>query len=269
MGHIVLATQDLLASATLGAGPTGTYGPVGNLQRRLPSEPVLLTDLASAYITIEWAEAQPINLIAALYCNATAGAATWRVRAAATLAAAVSAPVYDSGSALFAGSDVALRHRSGRRHDWKWLPSGQSHKAWRIDFADAGNADGALILGKLVIDTAWQPARNISYGWSAGLVDPSRKPKAELGQYEPLNRRPYMMTQFDLRFGTEAQMWGSAFEIDQKIGTTMPLLAIRDPDAATYRQAKAVFGLQQDLGQLGNPHFNVFDKRYLIEELLP
>lgn len=268
MGNVVFATTERVRAAALGSGPAPGAMTAANLKRRQPSDRLRLTDLAQAYVTADLGLAVPVTLVAPLYVSATP-AATWRVRAAATAEAVTAAPGYDSGAMPLAGA-AGLAHRMGTVHGQLFLAAPQAWRHWRIDLHDAANPAGYLDLGALVIADAWQPEVNISYDWSIGLVDPSRKRKAAAGEVAPLKRKPYLAGRFALDFGSEADLWGAAFDLDAACGTTEPALIVRDPELAEeYRQKQTIFGLFADLDPIANPHFAIYRKRYDIEELIP
>lgn len=264
MANILLATANPLATATLAAGTTASAGPVGNLLRREPADAMILTNSGSAYVTIDLgADPDAIRVFAVLYCNA----GTWRVRADDVEGDVTADPTYDSGTVNFGGSETGLRHRDGMRHDWIYWAAGVTYRYWRIDFADPDDDDGRTIVGNLIMDYGFQPAVNIAYGGSLGLVDPSRKPRSVDGQLEPLVRRPYMATEFAINFGTEAEMYGEAFDLDEIAATVNQVLYLRDPAATTYRQKQAVLGTFRALAPIVDASFDIYSKRYQIEEL--
>jgi hypothetical protein len=268
MGNIALATPDRLSRAALTSGPSAPGSPVSNLVRREPSDALVLTDLSQAHVGIDFGEPYAPRLVAPLYAGTTQ-AATWRLRGAADAAALLAAPAYDSGPLPFGRGEAGLRHRRGLVHDWIWDPAMPACRHWRIDFADPANPGGRLVLGNLVMDRAWRPARNIAYGGSLGLVDPSRRPRSVEGRRDPLARRPYMGTEFGLDFGTEDEMYGAALDLDEAVGTTGAVLYLRDPEATAHRQKKALLGLFSELRPVVDAHFGLYSKRFQIEELIP
>lgn len=269
MANAVFGSQWRMADVTFYSGPFATAAPPENLIKREPSVPLILTDLSDLRVEFEFPAAIDVNLLAVLYCDATS-AATLRWRGATSRANLTAAPGYDSGSLSFAGGDSGLPSRKNRRHDVRWLgDSAQSYSWWRLDISDAAKSDGRLIIGNVVIDAAWQPGINIAYGGGGGLMDPSRKPRSEPGQVQPLSRSKHRILRHRLSFQSEDDMYGFADDLDEQIGTTEPLLFVRDPEATTYRQEKIVFGLQNEIGEINDQAFNIYEKAYVIEELIP
>lgn len=266
MGNLVFATQDAMTGAAITAGPYAATGGPANLIRPEPSDALVLTDPAQAYAVVHMPAAPPVRLVAPLYVSG--GRPThWRYRAADTEAGLTAAPAVDSGSIAFASGATGLRHRGGGLHAWALLDAAAAHAWWRVDLT---GASAPIVWGQLVLADPWQLARNIAYGWSMGLIDPSRKPRAVQGQVEPLNRSRYMGGEFSVDFASEAEMWGDGFDLDQVCGTTTPALVIRDPDLiGDTAQRQAIWGLFSELSPIANPVFDLYSKRWRIEELLP
>lgn len=264
MANILFATPTLLQSATLSSGQAAAAAPVSNLLHREPSVPLILTNPAAAWVGVDFGDDPPaLRIVAVLYSNA----GSFRVRADDT--DPTSSPAYDSGSVDFGRNEAGLKHRRFRKHDWLWWVTPKTYRYWRIDFANPADADNRTIVGNLVMDYGVQPAINQAYGGGIGLIDPSRKPRSVEGQVEPLRRRPYSGVEFQIQYGSEAEMFGQAWDLDELTGTVDPVLYIRDPDATVYRQKTSVFGLMRDIGPIVDEAFGVFSKRYQIEELIP
>lgn len=239
---------------------------VTNLQRRNPSDGLRLLDLSQAWIQADLGASTAINLIAPLYVSAT-NTATWRVRAADTEADLTATPSYDSGVLSLAGAS-GLTHRESRVHGQLYLATAQTARYWRVDFYDTSNAAGCLDIGALVIDNAFQPTQNISYGWSIGLVDPSTKARSVSGHVSVVYRKKYLSGQLSLECQDKAAIW-SLFTLDQKVGKTEPVLVIRDPEEdEEYRQQQTIYGILSELSPIVNDHYQLYSKRYDIEELI-
>lgn len=268
MGKILIATTGKIRESVLSSGPVAPKLGIENLKRRNPTQGTRLLNLAEAWIAIDLGAAMPINLIAPLYVQATL-AATWRVRAANDANAVIDAPLYDSGPMVLSNA-LGLAHRGGAVHGQKFLgASSVTARFWRVDFDDPTNPAGYLDLGALVMDRGFQPDLNIGFGWSVGLVDPSRKAKAISGAVSPTMRRKYMTGQIAFECQSQDMAYGQLFAIDQEVGVTEPVLLIRDPDLPEqYRQQQTIFGLLTELQPIVNDHFELFSKRFEIEELV-
>lgn len=268
MGNIVFATGAELRSATISTGPSAAGGGGECLLRREPADALILTSSDRYYVVVDLGEPKPIRLVAPLYVSASPSA-TWRVRAADTLDATTGAPKYDSGPMIFGRGELGLKHRRGRLHDWIWSDTPIIARYWRVDFYDFENPEARLLVGNLVLSEAWQPSNNIVYGWSMGVTDPSRVPRAVAGRRDPLNRRPYMTGKVAFDVALESDMFGMAWDLDEEVGTTEAVLILIDPSLGVYRQKKAVWGLFTSLEPIVNPYFKIYAKSYEIEELIP
>ena len=265
-GHIVIATPALSDAAVLAANGASEGMPLVNLQRMQPIEVWRTTDPANAFVTVDLGASETVSLVALLHTNASA-AATWRIRAAAVEGDVVTSPAYDSTS-------VSLWPTAGL-DTWPtvngllWLgASPQTLRYWRIDVADGSNPDGFFQAGRLLFANAWQPARNISYGWGLGWSDPSPKPRSLGGQTYPVRRPRARQMSFRLDFQSEAALYDNAFEIDRLRGTADDLLVVRDPTNVARLQQWAVHGTLDGLAPIINSQFSIFSKDYTVSELL-
>lgn len=270
--NIVIATPVLSDAAVLTAGSEAADMPAANLLTQQPIDVWRATDLANAYLVADLGAAAAINLVALLYTNASS-AAQWRVRAAASEADLTAAPGYDSGL-------VDMWPHAGLEtwdwtHAFRWLgvagatPGPQTFRWWRIDVADPGNAAGYVQAGRLYLAAAWQPTRNLLYGWSVGFIDFSAKVRAAGGQILPGSRPLHRVARFALRCDSESEMYDNAFEIDRRRGTSGDVLVLRDPATPSRLMKQSVYGTLSSLEPIVNARFNVFEKPYEIEEMIP
>ena len=273
MGNPVIATPVLSDAAVLTASSAPATLPVTNLQTQPPSEAWRGLDTAASFIEADLGAAQPVNLVALLHTN-LGSAGTWRIRAAASQAALTAAPVYDS-------TVIAAWPTSGLE-TWPlvnavlWLGSSpQTLRWWRIDLADAANPDGFLSAGRLFIADAWQPSRNLAYGWSIRWIDPSEVTRSLGGQAFPVARTPWRVFTFSLPIvatsqqAAEDELYGNAFELGRLRGISGDVFAIRDPDNTDQLQRQGMHALMTDLRPIVNDAFNLFTTRFAFEELLP
>lgn len=272
MANIVIAEGSLTDAATFAAGSEAATLPVSNLATIQPGDVWRATDLAAAWVTIDLGAAAAIDLIGLLYTNASS-AATFRVRAAATEADVTASPGYDSGS-------LTLWPTTGLE-DWDWVhrvlflgasggtgDGAQSYRYWRVDVSDAGNADGYFQMGRLMLAASWQPTRNLGFGWSLGWIDESPQKQAIGGQSSSLDRRARRVLNWSLDWMNEADA-NEAFELDRTVGRKKPVLVVRDPATASRAQRQTIYGKQQQLQLVDERAFQLYRKRYQIEEMLP
>ena len=154
-------------------------------------------------------------------------------------------------------------------HSIDWQAAGNSFRWWRIDVSDGANPDGKFRAGRAYIAKAFQPAKNLIFNWPLGWIDDSLVEKALGGQLYPLERPPRRSIDFALSSLTEAEAFAEAFEFDRLRGNAKDVLAIRDPDATTYLHTQTIYGLMTGFRPIINRAFDLYEKTYRIEELLP
>ena len=190
------------------------------------------------------------------------------MRAATSQANLTASPGYDSTS-------VSVWPTTGLE-DWPfvhgilWLgASPQTFRWWRVDYADAGNADGVLEAGRLIIAKAWQPTRNRRFGMSFTFIDPSPRRAARGGQLHvlPLERRRRL--DFGLALLSETEVMENAFELQRLRGLGKDVLVIPDPTKTAQQARQAIYGLLPELSPISDPRFNNYEVRFAVEEMLP
>jgi len=275
MGRIVIATPDLSDVATLtGLGTIAAALPITNLQAMQPGKVCRWTSLSTIAFRVDLGAAYAINLAALGPHNGTS-AATLQVRAGASEAAADAGTGYDSGavSAWTSAGRPSLGYDGDMLWSLRWLaasggPGAQTFRYWRFDFVDAANPDGYFDLGRLVLDVAWQPTRNLRYGWGVGWDEPSDIVRSIGGQAWPIERARGRILEFTLGAMTESEMMANAYEIQRKRGKAKDILVIRNPDATTQLHRQMVHGLLADLPPLVNRTFNLYETGYRLAELV-
>jgi hypothetical protein len=266
--NLLLANQAAMAGCSWAASAFAPGGPPANLLAREPSLPLIWTDPGDCIVTCHLAAPTAVRLVWLGYLSCS-DAATFRVRLLLDDVA-----VHDTrvGMTDMACSDgqPGLRHRKYRRHCFMLLDAAVTCDAVEVTVFDAGNTDGRLLLGSLVIADPFQSERNISYGLTPpSLSDPSRPATAAPGQRAPLNRAPYDVAAFQLRFLSEAEAVGSLREFMEDVGTTLPVLAILKPAATLYAERWTIFGLLDAVQPISLPVFDLFATAFRIEELIP
>lgn len=263
---MMLATKRRVEDGTLtAAGTLSSTLPVANLATDQPGEAARWTSLTGMAIVLELDAAQAINLIALIAHNGT-GSATWQIRGATSEANLTASPGYDSGS-------VSMWPATGRPSGHDKLTSihvpasAQTFQWWRIDISDGSNPDGYFEAGALIVDDAFQPGVNMAYGQAIGFDDPSEQVRAEGGQTWATPTGARRTVQFTLGFESEADMMGTAYEIDRRRGARKPVFWVFDPAETTHLHRRAVYGLQTALRPIVLPAVSVYEKRYTLAEM--
>lgn len=268
--HIVIATPELADAGTLtGLGTIAATLPVTNLQTMQPGKVARWTSLATVALRLDLGTAPNVNLIALGPHNGSADM-EWRVRAGDSEGDADSGVGYDS-------AQVSAWPSPGRPAGYDdvmlwsllWLGGApEAHRYWRIDIYDPSNTAGYFQAGRLVVDAAWQPTKNLRYGWGIGWNDASEVVEAIGGQAWPVERARRRVMEFALGSMSEAEMWANAYEIARKRGRAKDLLVIRDPTAAAQLHRQMVHGLLTELPPLVNRTFNLYETNYRLQELV-
>ena len=161
---LVLSPQDSDA-ATLSASSQVATLPVANLQTIQPQKKWRSNGVTES-IVITPLSALPWNALSLVGHNLT-GAATIRVRGAATLGGLTSSPPIDTGavSAWPATGKPTVANWPNYLSLVTWA-NVTGYGFWRIDIADAGNAAGYLEAGRLLMGTSWQPGNNFDVAGS-------------------------------------------------------------------------------------------------------
>jgi len=267
MSNIVIASPELLEAATITAGSEAGGMAASNLKLLPGRGRWRATALGSANLVVDLGAAFAINLIALLYTNATS-AATWRIRGATSEANLTAAPGYDSGNIAHWPAQTGLGDWAWT-HAFKFLTTAQNYQWWRIDITDAANPAGYYQASRLYIAAAWQPSINISFGASHGWVDPSEHGRSRAGQIAVREMNAYRAMNFQLRFQSEAQLFDNAFRLDRLRGRRRDVLVIRDPDTTTRGMDWCICGIVTDVSPIAHPAFDIYEKSYRLEELLP
>lgn len=268
--RILIATAALTDAAVL--TPGGTLAdtlPVTNLQTQQPGEAARWTSLTGMYVEADLGAAQAINVAALLAHNGTA-AATWRIRGATSQANLTAAPGYDTG-AVFVSMWTAAGRPAG--YDNEKLPSlhfidpAQSFRFWRIDLADAANPAGFFEAGRLVIDAAWRPGKNLTRGWEIGYADVSEPEFAAKGHLWP---GPESVTarewSFTLRGLSEDDVFANGYELARKRGARKDVLIIRNPQLTTHLHRNMLYGLMSGPGKILRIAHNFYEQPYRLRE---
>lgn len=214
--------------------------------------------LTSVYIRADLGSALPIETVGLFGTNLSASA-TWRIKLGTT---AGGTEVYDSGtvSALPLGA-------SQPKQAIGVLSQVYTARHVEVLLNDSGNANGFIEAGILWIGDGWRPDINISYGWSQGYADESQTSRSRGGQTFVDVRSKYRFQEFALEFMTEAQVHTVMFDIDRTAGVGKNIFFVPAPEGA-YLQAQALLGRMSDLGAVTNPYYNVYGRRFRIEERL-
>jgi|TARA_B100000315_G_scaffold219431_1_gene221368 hypothetical protein len=241
MGNVLIAAKNLADSGTLSGGSWVSSLPLSNLGDRQLTNLARSTNtlLASTQFDVDLGSQKTISLIAVLRHNLSQ-TGLWRLRIADVSGFATT--VFDSGwqdiwpevtpfgqelwgEFIWGGKLDADEAKTYGISAYLVLTTAVFARYARIELDDQGNSDGYLQAGRLIVSPAWQPTRNLTYGWEVHHVDESRKVRSRGGQLyvdvAPKRRR----LGFVIEHLDEDEMFGRAYELDRDKGVAGDVLA--------------------------------------------
>jgi len=270
MARIIIADPEGSDAATFHGLPSASPSlALANLREMDPAQRYRTQTLSGVYLELDFAAPFAWDTVALVAHNATA-AATWRLRAGATQANVQGAAAsYDSGTiSLWTAAGRPAGYAGVALSSLHWLSSPQTYRWLRIDVSDAANPDGYLEFGRLIVDAAWQPARNLQRPWSAGFIDPSTRTVSLAGGLLPYPIGKRRVFEIPFRHLSEADAYGALYELYRRRGNTRDVLVVRDPAATTYLHTQLIHGLMTDLRPIIQRAHNRYESRLTIEELV-
>lgn len=268
MANILIATTELVDAGTLtGGGTLADSLPATNLQTQQPGEAARWTSLTGMYFVLDLLAAAAVNVLALLAHNGTS-AATWRWRGATSEANLTAAPGYDSGSvSLWPVTGWPAGYATEKLPSLIYLSPAQSFRWWRCDLDDAANPAGYFQSGRLVVDAAWHPGKNLKSDWELGYIDPAQPETAARGHLWPgPESNPGREWDFTLRGLTEDDVFANGYELARKRGTRLDVLAIRNPSLTTHLHRNTVYGLMSGPGRIRRIGHNWYEQPWKLRE---
>lgn len=203
------------------------------------------------------------NFAALLFTNCSPFA-NYRVQVSASTA--FTAPTYDSGWL------PVYKHQNfnnySKVHIVHKLPQFYTIRYARISIDDPANEFGFIEAGRGFFGTSWTPTYNMPFGWNIQWNDLSETERARSGAMFVTKRNSYKVLNFTLDYLSEEEMYDNAFALDREYGENNGILVIPDIDNNARLMDQMVYGLSTQLTPVTNRIFNVFQKRYRIEELI-
>lgn len=243
MADIVFLSRRKIEDATLTASSAQSTLPVTNLQGPSPSKVWRSAGLSSVYITIDFGAATAVDTLAMVNVNWTTSA-TWRLRLATSEANLTGGPGYDSTALTPWPGSVKPTEDWNQHAPLMRLPSTQTFRWARIDLADAGNADGYLEAGALLLGLAVTVAYQSFEGYAFG-DDPASivrytdygRSLVELRDSPRVKAIPFgVLAAADVKAGLGAMV--------RERGVAKPFLVCLDPDGTTDLHVDTIYGLR-------------------------
>lgn len=257
MSNVIIASPHLSDAATISGSEAVGDMSLLNLKAKNLYKKYRTTNL-SAQINIDLGSAQSIDFAAIVCHNATAAGKV-------TIKAGSTSAVSDYNSSaldLITGDDLGFE-----KNAFASKFSSQNYRYWRFDFSDGSNPDSYLEMGRIYLSNAFQPSKNASWGLSEGYADDSRTRKTVAGGLSSVNRDPYKTASFQLDFGTAAEMYLQAREIDRLRGLSKDIIFIPDIADTAYFQERFIYGKMTSMPPVILDFYNIYRKAYEIEEI--
>jgi hypothetical protein len=249
MSNILIARTTLIDAATLYSANNETDYPIGNLLTQQPREVVRSDSNSDWYVEIDLGAAYAVNFIGLLYTNADIST-QWHVRGATSQAGLVASPAGYSSGVIdhwpnHSGSPRTDLSTWGRTHAIL-NPAAQSFRWWRIDVSGL-SALSYYQAGRLVIDAAYQPTRNVAIGAALGVEDYSYGAETAAGTVRrAMKQKRNLSVVFHAREETEA--YTELLDMDRIVGAGGDLVVCLDP--AEYVMERTLYGYMSDIGDL-------------------
>jgi hypothetical protein len=268
MSNIVIATTALADAGTLtGGGTLAATLPVGNLQTMQPGQAARWTSLTGMYAVLDLGAAAAVNLVALLAHNGSS-AATWHIRGASSEAGLTDSAGYDSGAiSMWPSTGRPAGYDAERLHSIQFLAPAQSYRWWRVDLADSANADGYFEAGRLIVDAAWQPLRNLRFDWGMSWDDPSAPVLSALGhQWPGPESRTARVFDFAIRGLSASDVATGGYEIGRKRGRRKDVFVVRGPTLTAQLHRNMVYGLLSEAAAIRRIAHDWYEQSFKLRE---
>ena len=268
MANIIIATPEIFDVSVVSSVGEVEDNVVENLQIIQPGSVWRSDELEETLdvsFDVDVLTDEGINTVWLGYTNLTSES-EWRVRASDTTGM-FSSPTYDSGRVSFC--PVSVKKQKTYDHIGGILHFGDiESRYWRIEIFDDNNPDSFIQAGRLYLSHGFVPNRNLNWGWSSGVGDPSPIVMGQSGARFPL-RRPGARS-MELPFQLEEEdAWEGINRIDRVRGTSKDVLVCVDHENDKRILDWTVYGILGRPRLIQNPSWKLYEKTWTIEELLP
>ena len=268
MSNILIATPIFSDLGVITAGSQTADMNAENLLKIQPTDVLRAVDLNNVYVVEDLLAAKTINLAALMFHNGTS-ASQWRVRAATSEANLTAAPGYDSGLVDMWGKSGLDDDGWEKYHSFMWfgnLP--KTYQWWIIDVSDLSNPAGYFQAGRLYLSNAFVPTINAAYGWGTGIRENSSRSQTSGSNTFSASRKVSRVHNFTLPFLSEDEMYGNVHKIERLRGNSRDVLVHFDVENGDRIMDWAYYGLMNIKGEINNPVFEQYEKKFEIEEIL-
>lgn len=152
-----------------------------------------------------------------------------------------------------------------RKHSLYFDFQGWTGQYMRINVIDETNSEGFFSCGRLFVTGAWQPSLNIEYGSGLfGFEDPGVINTLPSGIVTTREAVPVPVIPFSLMSTSKDEMMQLSHEMARLMGTTRPVLFVRDPGDPYYLQHQIHYGVLEAGTRAIEPAFNMFRQEFVI-----
>lgn len=284
MATMLIAYRNHADAAVFSGGGWSPGLPASNLGDRQPSRVArtLSSDPVDTTVDLDFGEARPVRFVA-LVRHSLTQSGRWRLILAND--AGFAAPLHDSGSMEIWPAVTPFGVGVWGEFNWGGrlspeeaatygiaafhvLPVPVIARRLRLELDDAGNPDGWLQAGRLVVGPAWQPRVNLQYGWSIEQVDDSRTVRSRGGQSYVDVQPKYRRLRFAFDHLERDEVFGQAYELERLKGVGGDLMVMVDPDDLQHRHRHTVYGVLTETSPIANPTPGRFAKTFTVDEML-
>lgn len=275
MANLRVVYDNAADRATIAASSTaGTLVPA-NLQTDYKSE-VWRSTALTATLTITWATAELIGMVALAFCSLSS-AATFRVRGYAL--ETDTTPLIDHTGFVAYGADfdefmwgaepigVNAYSYGGGAYGVLWLPSVHACKKVVVDITDV-NPSNYIEASRLVCGTYWEPVYNAEYGVTVGMVDNSKHERTDAGDLRTDRGTVHKTLNFDLAVMPKEDR-DALYNIMRGNGMFKPMYVSLTPESEDEvgEQVFQIYGKLSRQGTIKWASLNQFATQISIEEL--
>lgn len=217
--------------------------------------------VTTALITMQWASAKFINMVALAFTNLSS-TATLRFRGY-TLAGDAS-PATDVTRSSFLSNAI-----TGQVHACVFTPATDAFEKVTILITDTSNTDGYLEVSRIIAGVYWSPTYTAEMGASIGIVDTSKSERTDSGDLFTDRGRQFKTMSFDMSVLTSTDR-NKFYNILTSNGTYKPMFITLTPEDSVDKPGEMLFQIYGKLVRtpaMKYAYFEMFSTQVDIEEV--
>lgn len=132
----------------------------------------------------------------------------------------------------------------------------------------SGASAGNIQVGRIFTGVGYQPAVNISYGWSAEWMDPSELVETE-ASFFIIRRQKYRVLRLSLENIAQSEALSILDDLKRIVGKSRDIMVVLFPAADLPTQYRtSIYGIPTENGAVSNPYFQRFATSMAVRELV-